>query len=47
MKMLRWMHGNTRKDRIRNKTICKKIEAAQIKNKLRAIRLNLDMYNVG
>ena len=35
IRMLRWIYGNTRKDRIRNKVIRKKIEVASIENKLR------------
>lgn len=33
--MLRWMSGNTIKEKIRNEAICKKVEAVPIENKLR------------
>jgi len=39
MRMLRWMSGNTRKDRIWNEEICLKIGVAPIDEKLREIRL--------
>ena len=42
MRMLRWMCGNTRKDKLRNEDICTKIGVASIKekreNRLRCFR---------
>lgn len=35
MRMLKQMCGNTRKERIRNETICKKVKIGSIKDKLR------------
>lgn len=34
MRMLRWMYGNTNKDRVRNEVIHKKIEVASIEDML-------------
>ncbi|PKA52703.1 ataxia telangiectasia mutated family protein [Apostasia shenzhenica] len=39
MRMLRWMCGYTRKDRMRNEHIRKKVGVAPIEDKLREIRL--------
>lgn len=39
MRMLRWMCGNTRKDRVRNEVIRAKVGAASIEEKLRENRL--------
>ena len=35
MKMLRWMHYNTRKDKMRNSAIHKMVEVTPIEDKLR------------
>lgn len=35
MGMLRWMSGNTQRDKIRNQCIRKKFEVAQIEDKMR------------
>ena len=34
MKMLRWMCGKTRRDKVRNEQICKMIEVAPIEEKI-------------
>ena len=39
MRMLRWMCGHTRKDRVRNKIIQEKVGVASVEDKLRKVRL--------
>ncbi|XP_070046656.1 uncharacterized protein LOC142169634 [Nicotiana tabacum] len=39
MRMLRWMCGHTRKDKIRNKVIRDKVGVASVEDKLRELRL--------
>jgi len=39
MRMLRWMCGNTRRDKVRNEDILTKIEVTLIEEKMRKIRL--------
>ena len=39
MRMIRWMHGFTRRDRIRNVVIRKRVGVAPLKEKLRETRL--------
>ena len=47
MRMLRWMYGKTRKDIIRNYSICDMVWIAPIDDKLRENRLRgLDIYVV-
>ena len=39
MRILSWMHGHTRKDRIKNKDIRGKVRVVEIKDKMRENRL--------
>ena len=39
MRMLRWMCGNTRRDKVRNEDICTKIGVAPIEEKMRENRI--------
>ena len=39
MRMLRWMCGNTRREKVRNKDICTKIGVVSIKKKMKENRL--------
>ena len=39
LRMLRWMCGHTRKDRVRNEIIREKVEVASVENKMREVRL--------
>ena len=39
MRMLRWICGHTRKDKIRNEVICNKVEVVSIEEKIRETRL--------
>ena len=38
MRMLRWVYGNTRRDKVRNEDIRTKIRVASIKEKMRENR---------
>ena len=35
MRILRWMYGNTRRDKVRNEDICTKISVTSIEEKMR------------
>ena len=39
MRMLRWMRGYIRKDKIRNEVICNKVGVVPIKEKMRETKL--------